>query len=313
MFFTIGKSGLTDGWRYGLGMLLVIAFYMFGQAPMLAVIKWKISSNPELTTKVVDEFWETTDFTILGISSNMGFVLLITIFTFATLGLYLALKLIHQKTFKSIVTAFEKIDYSRIFVSWTLWLFLGCLVECFYYLMMPENYAFEVAWSRWSILVLIALIYLPVQSSLEEFVFRGYLMQGIGIHSPNKLYPLIITSILFALPHSFNPEVEKFGLVPMFTYYILAGLVLGIIVIMDNRLELALGVHAATNFMGATILGYEGSVLQTDTLFTQKTVYPTLMTITFICAGGLFLLACQRMYKWGSFTKLWEPIKPITP
>lgn len=309
MFFENGKSGLTESGRYLLGMLLIIVFYLIGQLPLFAVINWSIQSNPSITVEAYDQFEQTTDFTVFGISSNLGFILMITIFAFATLGLYLALKFIHHKQFLSIITPGRKIDWKRIGFSWSLWFLLGCMVEVFFYLYAPDNYSFDVDWGQWLVLLLIALFYLPVQSSLEEFVFRGYLLQGIGINTNSRLIALISTSVLFALPHSFNPEIEQFGLLPMFTYYILAGFILGIIVIMDDRLELALGVHAATNFIGASIIGYEGSILQTDTLFTQKEVSPFLMILIFGLTGTLFLLACKRLYKWPSFNKLLAPIE----
>ena len=43
----------------------------------------------------------------------------------------------------------------------------------------------------------IAIIFVPLQTSLEEYVFRGYLMQGIGGIIKNKWIPLLTTSLLF--------------------------------------------------------------------------------------------------------------------
>lgn len=309
MFYIKGKTGLTDWWRYVLVFSLMIFGYALGQTPMTVLLKYAINNNQEIGTTELDRFYETYDWSILGLSSNLGFATMITVFLFATLGLWLGLRIIQDKPFLSIVTAFDKVDWRRYLVAWGLWFMLGSLIEVFYYLSMPDNYIFEVSWTTWGVLVLIAFLYLPVQSSLEEFVFRGHLLQGFGLLGGKKIYPVLITAVLFALPHSFNPEIAKFGYVTMFTYYIIAGIFLGIIVVMDDRLELALGVHAATNFFGATMLGYEGSVLQTDTLFTQRVVYPWLMTLTMVVAGIGFLLACGRLYGWDSFRKLLDDIE----
>lgn len=309
MFYITGKTGLNDWWRYVLVFALMIFGYTIGQIPMTMLLKYAINNNQSIGTAELDRFYETYDWTIMDISSNLGFATMITVFLFATIGLWVGLLIIQEKPFQSIVTAFDKVDWRRYFFAWGLWFALGCLVELFYYLLMPDNYVFEVNWSSWLILFFIAFFYLPVQSSLEEFVFRGHLLQGFGLLGGKKIYPVLITAVLFALPHSFNPEIAKFGYFTMATYYIIAGIFLGIIVVMDDRLELALGVHAATNFFGSTILGYEGSVLQTDTLFTQLVVHPWLMTLTIIVAGIGFLLACSRWYGWDSFRKLLDDIE----
>lgn len=308
MFYNKGRTGRTDGWMYFIGIFMMMVGYFLGQMPYLWASRHYISKN-NIMPEQADKFLSSNDFSIIGMPSNLGYALMITIFAFATAGLWVAVRYLHQKRWLDIVTAFEKVDWQRLLVSWLLWLILGGLVEVFYYLIDPSNYYFEVNWGTWTGLLLISLFYLPVQSSLEEYVFRGYLLQAFGLVCSRKYMPVVITAVLFALPHSFNPEVARYGLFPMFSYYIVAGLLLGIIVVMDDRLELALGVHAATNFFGAVVLGFEGSVLQTDTLFTQKTVNPWMMTLAIIIAGGLFLLACKRLYAWESFKKLNDPIQ----
>ena len=106
---------------------------------------------------------------------------------------------------------------------------------------------------------------LPIQTSTEEFIFRGYLMQGFGILAKNRWVPLIITSAAFGLMHIMNPEVEKMGYFIM-VYYIGTGLFLGIITLMDDGMELALGFHAANNIFTALLVTSEWSALQTESV-----------------------------------------------
>ncbi len=58
---------------------------------------------------------------------------------------------------------------------------------------------------------MLVILLLPIQTSAEEYLFRGYLMQGIGIISGNRWLPLILTSLAFGLMHYANPEIAKFG------------------------------------------------------------------------------------------------------
>ncbi len=123
-----------------------------------------------------------------------------------------------------------------------------------------------------------------------------------------KVIPLIVTSVLFGLVHSANPEIEKFGFMTMQMYYVSAGLLLGILTIMDDSLELALGVHAATNFTGAVLVGYDGGAIKTESVFTSHQLNPQLMLVGFIVLAIIFLLIVKSKYKWGSFSKILEPI-----
>jgi membrane protease YdiL (CAAX protease family) len=67
----------------------------------------------------------------------------------------------------------------------------------------------------------IATLLVPIQTTVEEYVFRGYLMQGFGNLSHNKWFPLLMTSYFWnAL---FHPEVTKMGNI-ILVYYVGTGL-----------------------------------------------------------------------------------------
>ena len=65
-------------------------------------------------------------------------------------------------------------------------------------------------------------------------------MQGLGVLAKNRWLPLIFTSTLFGLMHIANPEIGKLGYMLM-VHYIGTGFLLGIMTLMDEGLELALG------------------------------------------------------------------------
>ena len=51
------------------------------------------------------------------------------------------------------------------------------------YLISPENYEINFKLKEFLILLIIAVCLIPIQTSVEEIVFRGYLMQGLAIGS----------------------------------------------------------------------------------------------------------------------------------
>jgi membrane protease YdiL (CAAX protease family) len=66
--------------------------------------------------------------------------------------------------------------------------------------------------------------------------------------------------------HIFNPEVSKIGYI-ILVYYIGTGLLLGIVTLMDEGMELALGFHAANNLVGALLISSDWSAFQTNSIF----------------------------------------------
>jgi hypothetical protein len=105
-----------------------------------------------------------------------------------------------------------------------------------------------------------------MQTSFEEYLFRGHMMQGLGILAKNRWVPLVVTSTLFGLMHIANPEVEKLGH-GVLVYYIGTGFFLGILTLMDEGLELALGFHAANNLITALLVTADWTAFQTNSVY----------------------------------------------
>ena len=82
------------------------------------------------------------------------------------------------------------------------------------------------------------------------------------------------------------------------------------ITILDDGLEYALGIHAATNIYGAGFVTYEGSALQTNALVKVGQVNPLLMVILFYCSMIVFYLIVKRMNGMGDWALLTSPIAP---
>ena len=64
---------------------------------------------------------------------------------------------------------------------------------------------------RWLPFVLAALLLTPLQCAAEELVFRGYVLQGLGRLLRNPLVLVVLSGLLFAIPHLLNPEVDGEG------------------------------------------------------------------------------------------------------
>lgn len=83
-------------------------------------------------------------------------------------------------------------------------------------------------------------------------------------------WPILFTSVLFGVIHLSNPAIQQYGLAFMMPYYSCIGLSLAICTVMDDGMEIALGIHAATNMYNAILVSFSGAALQTPSIFRMK-------------------------------------------
>jgi hypothetical protein len=200
------------------------------------------------------------------LGSNL--VLIILLIPLA-LGLFFVLgwvKLIQSQSIRALTTSRKKIDWKRIVFAFFLWGAITVLLTGVDIFLSPENYQLNFQLVPFLKLAVIAILLIPLQTSFEEYMFRGHMMQGLGLLVKNRWVPLLVTSILFGLMHLGNPEVSTLG-PGIMIFYIGTGLFLGIITLMDEGLELALGFHAANNLFGALLVTADWTAFQTNSIY----------------------------------------------
>jgi len=224
--------------------------------------------------------------------------------TMAPLAIFLILlllwvKFIHKQSIRSLTTARPKVDWKRIFFSFGLWAGITIVITVVSYYAEPENFKINFKPVPFAIMAAIAIILIPMQTSFEEYLFRGYLMQGIGIATRSRIIPLIITSVMFGLMHIANPEIGKLGYI-LLLYYIGTGFFLGIMTLMDDGMELALGFHAANNLITALLVTSDWTALQTESILkdfsTPEAGFDILLPVFIVYP--VLLIIFSKVYKW---------------
>ena len=200
------------------------------------------------------------------VPNNWSLIINLSPFIFLLGLLFYFVRNLHHRSILSLTTSRNTIDYKRILFSFSVVVLLTILVFIVSYFNDNSNIIWNFNPLNFSILFFISLLLFPFQIGLEEYLFRGYLMQQIGIIAKNRWFPLVITSVVFGLFHSANPEVAQMGYGVM-GFYIGTGLLLGIMTLMDESLELALGFHLGNNLMSALLITSDYSVIRTDALF----------------------------------------------
>ena len=263
MFIENASNIKNNWWRYFIvGPLIIISFWqIIGSIPFGIGFAMNVdfeNMDPNMANDI------TYMFSVFP-SLNYGLALFLLTFAFGILGLYITIRFLHNQDFKSLTTARKKIDFSRIFYSFILVVGISLVIFPVNLFMSPESYEMTFNLNQFIILILICLTLLPIQTSFEEYLIRGYLLQGIGICTKSRALAFTIPSILFGLLHFANPEIDKLGNEFIFAYIIM-GFFLGIITMMDEGLELALGWHYANNLIAAILVTADWSALQTNSI-----------------------------------------------
>ena len=298
-----------DPWRYLIGtfIIFIIGWQLIGSIPF-TIISFLRAEN-------ISEFMSASESMFASLyepKSNLYLFLIMTTFIGGFIALWLVIKYIHKQTFTQLTTSRKKMDWSRFFFGFGLIAVFSIVTTAIDFYSNPDDYVVQFQWTPFIIMFVIAVIFIPIQTSFEEFFFRGYLLQGIGVVARNKWLPLLITSVIFGGLHFFNPEVEKLGNIAM-VYYIGTGLFLGIITLMDEGLELALGFHAGTNLIIALLVTSDWTVFQTNSILLDlsepSTGFEVVMPVFIIYP--IFLAIMAWKYKWTNWKeKLFGKVTP---
>lgn len=259
MYIEQAYKGLHELWRYAVGIIIIFfGWQVIGAGPLVIVLFAKAIETGDYPTDIASIS------SLLG--SNLFFFLALLTFVIGFLALYLTVKYVHKQSFLSLSTSRKKIDWKRVAFTFFLWAIISVVFIGLDIYLSPEDYVYNFQPGPFLVLLLIALILIPIQTSFEEYFLRGYLLQGIGIASKSRWVALLGTSVFFGLLHIFNPEVAKIGYGVM-VFYIGTGLFLGVLTLMDEGLELALGFHAANNLTAALLVTAEWTAFQTNSIY----------------------------------------------
>lgn len=260
MFIEQAYKYLHDSWRYLLGFLVIFIVWQLGSIPFVVAIVLKIILDGGDLSLLDDQ---SKLMTLLDPNATLFLVLLS--FVVGLIGLYVWVRYIHKQPLLSLTTSRKKVDWERMWFGFFLIAGTTGALTLFDYYSNPDGYVLQFQWGPFLGLLVISLLMMPLQTSFEEYLFRGYLMQGFGVMTGNRWMPLIITSVIFGGLHFFNPEVGKLGNIIMI-YYIGTGLFLGVITLMDEGMELSLGFHAGNNIIAALLVTADWTAFQTNSI-----------------------------------------------
>ena len=300
-------AGKNSFWRYiVMFAVILIVSNTIGAIPLLIATLIKSASNPAVFSQLAAN---PNDISVVGLAQNEGFIMMLFPFIAGLIAFIILIKPLNNRTLKMTINGGGKIRWNRFFISATVWTILLALYLIFYLKLDPENFTVNNKTSSLILLSIVAVLFIPFQAAFEEVLFRGYLMQGFAALIKNRWFPVIMTSILFGLMHGFNPEIKEFGFFTMMPQYITFGMIFGIITILDDGIEAAMGAHTANNIFLCIMVTNRSSALQTHALYEQFNIHPWTEFLALVITGIIFVLILKIIFKWDKFSLLFERIR----
>ena len=232
-FVENAKLGKNNWWRYMFSIVLIMAFYLLG---IFITGQVGIYLNNGKPPKPMTEFIiQHSNIFVSKIATNLEFIV-------GFIGLLLAVKFFHKRNPITLFTTFSSIKWKRIVFGAIVYSAIYLAIEIIYSYYNGNSFNINLPTYKFYSLLIISLAIVPIQTTFEESFHRGYLLQTLTYYFKYPWIALLITSFLFGVIHIDNPEYLIF--------YCLTGLFLGLIIILSNSLELAIGIHSAHNLMG---------------------------------------------------------------
>jgi membrane protease YdiL (CAAX protease family) len=264
-FLDGARGGRNGAGRWVLGILIVVVF-------------WQVIGTLPTVVSLADGRQSGTE---LYLTLSVTFIAML-------FGLWLAVRYVHRRPFGTLVAPDGRFRWTQALrgaLYWTVAIAIASLVE--WVVARPEyTYTFEPA--RFLPLLPVVLVLTTIQASSEEFLFRGYLLQGTALLTRRTAVLAAVNGLLFGIPHLTNPEVGA-GFALLASYYFLFGVFATLVTLRAGSLHFVIGLHVANNLMGALVVGPPNSALTTNKIFAAP-LDPEWNMIVFVLTAGLFWL-----------------------
>jgi membrane protease YdiL (CAAX protease family) len=279
--------------RYVIGTLIIVFTFFVAQIPHTYAVIKAVGLEQLGTLDIAS--------TLQALPPNTTLVLMLFPFAVVAVLVLVLIRYLHNISIREFITSRDKIDWKRIGFAFTTIVLLNSLFFIISYYSNPSHFQWNFDPQAFAILFLIAIVLVPLQTSAEELFFRGYLMQGFGQIFKHRIFPLLITSLLFGFMHFGNPEIDKLGPL-LLVSYVSMGFFFGIITLMDEGLELALGYHAGNNLLISLLVTSDWTAFQTNSLFLDVSD-PNVYMLAFMQLPMLLILLVlfSWKYKWKNY------------
>ncbi|TRX70313.1 CPBP family intramembrane glutamic endopeptidase [Carboxylicivirga sp. M1479] len=280
----------NNWWKY----LLMLALF-----PVLAqlVVAWYylLNTNEDAVGSVSIEINNSIHYAS---NPTVQIGILALFFIFMLIAFAFVYSHLHHKSFRTVINGTRLIRWRRIIIGFAICFVVEAFLFGADYYLDIDNYEVRLHWNSLIPLGLVAVFMVPFQAFFDEIIFRGYLAQGVAHLTKSRFLVILIPTIFFAVIHAFNPILNGVGFWTVLLLYFLIGLSYAIISVLDDGIELAMGLHAANNVFATIFVVNANSIIKTDALLLMKEVNFPDAFVPIIIAQLVMIAALAFKYKW---------------
>jgi membrane protease YdiL (CAAX protease family) len=256
-FADLARLGRTGWRRDALAAALVVGLWLASNLVFLVVM---LATGLDLDALMHPEGGPLS----LASRLTLGGTLL-WIYAFALGCVFAALSWVYRRPWRTVLTARSRFDWRALWSSLLVGLLI-CLIMASLTVLDEDGAAWVFDETMFWALLPLTLVLVPIQTLSEEVVFRGYLLQRIGLRSRRPLVRLLAPAALFWLGHL--PIVMAIGFAEwMALYYAIVSLYLTWLVLRCDGIEHAYGLHMAINFTVFIVVGTASTIPLSAPLF----------------------------------------------
>jgi membrane protease YdiL (CAAX protease family) len=242
-FLDYARRGETAWWRYPLCLVLALVFTMvIGVAILLPLV---------VLRRLPSDFAAQASHPTY---AALFFGIVVVQFAALVAGLAGAAVIVHRKRFGDLIGAWRWRGYVAGVGVWSVILVGLTLLD---FAVAPKGFSYTAS-DKTLVLALMAIPALALQTFAEEFIFRGYITQGLLLAIKRPLPTALVSGLIFGACHIPN------GL-PQAAYALAFGVAMALIAIRTRGLAFGAGVHLMNNVFGAVV------VVSSDDVFSGLT------------------------------------------
>lgn len=250
VYLEYASRGKNAWWRYLLCVVLACLLSGLTLVAIVVVLMLAHLLPPDLATQVQHPEKVTPFF--LGIAASFGFL---------TIGLMVAMAVVHRKRPADAIG-----QWRWSFFAWgfCVWLVVQTVLALIDFLIAPQGFALSAGPGTLS-LAAVAFAGILIQTFSEEFIFRGYMTQGLLLLLKRPVPAAIVSGLLFGSLHIANGTPQALNAT-------IFGIVCALVAIRTGGIALTFGLHLANNYFGAVVVVSGSDVFRgSPGLITQTT------------------------------------------
>jgi membrane protease YdiL (CAAX protease family) len=123
-------------------------------------------------------------------------------------GLAVAVRFIHQRPLRTLITPYRRINWRTIACSFALMVTLAAASSAIEAALSPGAYHLTFQPRQWLTMLPVILILTTLQTSAEELLFRGYILQALGLRTRRTWLLVGISAPAAPAPHAHRDRLR---------------------------------------------------------------------------------------------------------